>query len=369
MFLEKNIYLKIFVTYTVLLGVLWGSQFLMSVMLPPLINFAVCVTLLLVVIVIFVSAYNQELMKNQKTRLMLGIFGALTTAVGLLYLLFGHEVFFTQTIPQTGGSVSKNHLNSSLQIENKLNEKPKPNLIGNIITDELAATFSDSSKNIEKYENNSIPKPLQEDSLQSQDEISVEKKANIDNVFKDIFDNVGNKDWDALLKTTENFDIDGLEDKAMLTFALTQAISNGAPLDVLVDFLNRGAELNVNILFAVALRQDVEIAKVFVDYGMDLDLRDVQGRNALYYSLSDLRKRNMFEYLVSNGVSTKTSDTTNDLMSTVLAGCDGSANVFYYIKRLLSLGEIIHPVHREIYFDLVLNNKLCVKKISPFFMS
>lgn len=199
---------------------------------------------------------------------------------------------------------------------------------------------------------------------------SKEEEAQIAKAFKDIYESIANKNWDALIKNAETFPIDELEDKFMLTFALTQAIANGAPLEVLVSLLNRGAELNSEILFVAAVRQDVTIIKTLVEYGLNLHSSDRQGRNALHYALSNLNdtsNASMFEYLTSNGVSTSIPDPEKDLISSVLVACSYSNNVGHFIQRLLFLGEKILPYHRQKYNQLALENSLCVRQISQYF--
>ena len=254
----------------------------------------------------------------------------------------------------------------SLSADDKPNEEPEQNVsnLNQKVSNILSANDNEYAASEINYSDAKLEDNL--DILQ-QDELDEKEKARIDEGFKDFFESVTNKDWDALMKNTEDFKIDGLEDKAMLTFALTQAVSRGAPLDILLNLLNRGAEFNAEILFAVAIRQDVNIAQAFVDYGLNLHQRDAQDRSALYYAMSNLRTKNMFEYLVANGVSTNIAVPENDLISAALTGCNASNNVDYFIKRLLSLGEKIQAAHRRMYLDLVLNNGMCVKKISPYF--
>ncbi|MEP1383714.1 MAG: hypothetical protein ABJK64_07945 [Paraglaciecola sp.] len=197
--------------------------------------------------------------------------------------------------------------------------------------------------------------------------VSEIEKASITHAFEDVFGSVARKDWDSLVNITELFDIEGLEDGPLLTFALVKAVSNGAPWTVLLDLLNQGAELNSDVLFASVTRQDVIIIKAFVEYGMDLHQQDTHGRGALYYSLFNLHERNMFDYLIANGVSNESNNPEQNLITRVLTGCNSSVDVSYYIQRLISLGENILPTNRKQYIDLTLNDALCVNSISTYF--
>ncbi|EWH09814.1 hypothetical protein DS2_11033 [Catenovulum agarivorans DS-2] len=198
-------------------------------------------------------------------------------------------------------------------------------------------------------------------------ELSAEKKQQIDKFFSDIFSAIRSKNWDELVKKSRQPDIKELQNEAMLTFALAQATANGAPFDVLLTLLNDGAQFNDAVLFATVVRQDVKIIEAFVGYGLNLHMRDAEGRTALYYSLFNLSRSDMFDYLLSHNVSTYIGKPQDDLISRVLASCSSTTNAGYFVERILRAGEIITPLHREAFTDLALKNALCVNSLTPYF--
>lgn len=126
-------------------------------------------------------------------------------------------------------------------------------------------------------------------------------KAHAEEYFKGMFSNVRSKNWDALIEQVKQSGIEGVKDDAMVTLALIQAVAKGAPIDVLLKLIDEGAQLSHGVLVGAVIRRDIKIIDALVGRGLNLHLRDPEGRTALYYSLTDLRKREVFDYLISQG--------------------------------------------------------------------
>lgn len=198
-------------------------------------------------------------------------------------------------------------------------------------------------------------------------EVSAEKRAQIEKYFVDIFSSIRAKNWEALIEQTKQSGIEELESDIMLTFALTQAITNGAPFEVLSTLIDEGAQFTPEVLFAAAIRQDVQVLNALVEYGLNLHMRDSEERTALYYSLFDLQQRAMFDYLLSKGVNPHISTPEHDLISRILESCGSTVDATYHLERLLSLGVTIQPYHGAKFFELLMNKSRCVGSIKPYF--
>jgi hypothetical protein len=194
-----------------------------------------------------------------------------------------------------------------------------------------------------------------------------EQRVKLEENFNKLFNVAKEKDWDKLLNSDNFLEEQNLDDTDFLTFALLQAVINDAPFSVILEFINRGAKLSSDVLFVLSSKQNVELALKLENLGLKYTAVDQEGRNALYYAMTNLNKRDMFEFLLTRGVSPKRTNDKNDLILRALDGCPIYKNSPYFVERLLQKGEKIMAIHRSKYTDLVFNNALCLKKLMPIF--
>jgi hypothetical protein len=87
-----------------------------------------------------------------------------------------------------------------------------------------------------------------------------------------------------------------------LTHALVLTIQNDAPIDIIVSLLNQGAELDFVILKVLISKQNLQLIKTFVDFGLDVHMTDDQGENTIQYASKFSNNAEIIDYFISIGV-------------------------------------------------------------------
>ena len=179
--------------------------------------------------------------------------------------------------------------------------------------------------------------------------------------------NLANKnDWEQFMNL--NDELTSLDHKT-LTQMLMLSILYNAPFDVIIDLLNAGAELTSHIFKALIYNNNLTLIKKLISYGLDIHMIDKQGKNAIYYSLYPIPNKVIFNYFITNGVSTKPSLLGKDPLDIAMQQCLNNQSSVYFIKMLLEYGSPIQDSHIELFRKMISKNSYCVNKIRDYFIS
>ncbi|WP_371196413.1 hypothetical protein [Glaciecola sp. SC05] len=106
--------------------------------------------------------------------------------------------------------------------------------------------------------------------------------------------------WDEFMALNDDL---SSADAGSLKHTLVLTIMNDAPIDLILSLLNQGAVLDFEILRVLISKQDLSLIQTFVDFGLDLQMTDSQGKNATYYASAFPNNADILDYLISHGVN------------------------------------------------------------------
>lgn len=249
------------------------------------------------------------------------------SCLGLLVIYyFNHEV--TMLEPSTKGNTS--------------------NLVDvSLIVDSTTGTGQNSlliTKEVQDKTNVKINHPSSADyDLEIDDSSHDEKPVNLEKNMKTLFQSANDADWDSF---NQSINILEMVEPALLDLALYQAILNNAPLPIIEDLLNRGAKFTPEVIQVLALNNSLELTKELIPLGLDIHKVNIEGDNAIKASLLLLNSRQMFDFLVANGVDTNLSTTSPDPLYLTLEHFINKKYIAgYYIEKLIALGAQVKNEH------------------------
>ncbi|WDE05240.1 hypothetical protein SG34_028790 [Thalassomonas viridans] len=179
-----------------------------------------------------------------------------------------------------------------------------------------------------------------------------------------LFKTAANHEWDNFVETiTPLEDID----PKVLDLALLQAITNNAPFEIIEQLLNKGAQFSPGIIHSLALKNNVKLTKRLLPLGLNLHEIDHLGRNAVSYTLMAFQSREMFNFLLTHGVSVKPSRYGPDPLDASLK-YSVKNDAVYYVQKLIGYGAPIEKSHYQLVDQIKHNNVLVynqLKEIVP----
>lgn len=161
------------------------------------------------------------------------------------------------------------------------------------------------------------------------------------------------KNWRAFDETLASLEH---IDQNMLNLALLKAISSNAPFEIISSLLNNGAQFSAGIINTLALKNNVALTRKLIPLGMDLHALDRLGRNAINYTLLSFQSKEMFDFLISHGVSIKTNSEEPDALAMALSHTI-NYDATYYIQRLIDYGSPIESDHIQLLQEISKTNK------------
>lgn len=163
------------------------------------------------------------------------------------------------------------------------------------------------------------------------------------------------KSWDEFIQL---LDSPSHENEKSLTVFLIQAIFRRAPLEVILDIVNRGALFTSDVYRALVFTDDTNLIELLRSYGLDIYMVDSEGRNGIFYSVQVLSSRQVFMYLIESGVDVLSSG-DNDALYYVLSQCQSGHDVNNIIKILIDKGAKIYTSHQSLINSLKISKKSC----------
>jgi hypothetical protein len=154
------------------------------------------------------------------------------------------------------------------------------------------------------------------------------------------------------------------ENTDSLNFILIVAINNNADLFTIEGIINRGAELNFDVLKTLIFRNDVRLIEVLQNYGLDIHSTDNEGKTALYYSVITRNSPDVFEYFLSSGVDFRRSDggvTNHDIRTKVLENCRSKYYPATYVEKILELDTNLDNEQRTLLDALLESKDSCLQ--------
>lgn len=168
-------------------------------------------------------------------------------------------------------------------------------------------------------------------------------------------------DWDAFLSSTD--EVSTLELESLKVMMMQAAVHN-APFEVFVELLNRGAEFNADILMLLSSNNNLVLLKQLITIGLDVSLIDNKGRNAIYYSMHNFPRRDVFDFLLGIGVKPINNSIVTNSLDRALELCLLSSEVSHYANRLVIHGAAIEESHLELLGEIRNNPRSCYRMLS-----
>ena len=168
-------------------------------------------------------------------------------------------------------------------------------------------------------------------------------------------DNIGvainaieNDDWQAFKTLIANLsnEIDGMDSVALNTLLL-----NGAPFDVVSEYINRGAEVAPSTLLQLVGDSQIDYLNKLVNLGISIDNKNTSGTSLLDLSLISGVTPQAFEFLIDNSkhVAALKPELGIDTLGIAIANAETNAPYSsYYIERILNENASITEQHFQI---------------------
>ncbi|MBW8183336.1 hypothetical protein [Shewanella nanhaiensis] len=153
------------------------------------------------------------------------------------------------------------------------------------------------------------------------------------------------KDWDALLNITDIIQETAPE---ALEVLILQALLQNAPLDVILELLNRGAELPPSSIHILVASGQLDKIRVLENYGLDLHYASSITGNAFNVAVSTQVKPSIFKYLLSNGVKIDSKVKGRDTLESALKDFFETGKQIGIVKFLVKNGVPISSSHYQI---------------------
>lgn len=163
------------------------------------------------------------------------------------------------------------------------------------------------------------------------------------------------KKWEEFQDLLNTSSIDQLES---LKLFLIQAIMIDSPRDIVLDLLNRGAPLDIDVFKALISLSKVDEIDSLRAYGLDIYMEETEGKNGIYYAVNNLFSIDALTYFISNGVEIKTGD-FEDALDVIISHCMKGTDVSKYLEHLLDNGAELTSEHKASLNSLTSKQSLC----------
>lgn len=171
--------------------------------------------------------------------------------------------------------------------------------------------------------------------------------------LKQIIQLAESKQWQAILKIAGHFTKD---DADSLDYILFQSISHDAPVSVVEKLLKQGATLQSHFINILAQKNNVALAKALIPLGLNIHGADMFGRNALHHVLEDFKSKEMFDYLISQGVAIDAKMGNKDPLLISLKRALTHDDALHYINTLLAKDAPITSLHQDLLSQIKMKN-------------
>lgn len=156
------------------------------------------------------------------------------------------------------------------------------------------------------------------------------------------------QNWqEALDSAQELSDSEEAIDEEIFDVLIIQALSQNAPIEVFEQLFAKGAKLPDSASHILAIYNHLDLMKKLLAMDLDLHSVDQYGKNALSYSIEAAQGKEMFNFLLQQGVSFKATDHQLDALDLALAKCEFSSLGIEYALTLIEMGAPIENSHRQ----------------------
>ena len=157
---------------------------------------------------------------------------------------------------------------------------------------------------------------------------------------------------------TELLNEPALEQQNSLKLFLTQAIIRNAPKHIIIDLLNRGAPLDMDIFKILIQGNLVEMIHFLRTYGLDIFMRNEKEQNGIFFSILNPHSIQTFDYLMSNDVPVITGE-FYDAIDVSIENCINGIDTGHQIQKLLAVGVALTTIQASELKTLQSNQNLC----------
>lgn len=161
------------------------------------------------------------------------------------------------------------------------------------------------------------------------------------NIYETVLDLVKEKRWQ---EAVEYLQFNG--DEQMMPFLVNLFILYNAPNHYVFELLDSGISLAPTIIYQLLRKDDVELTKALIPYGLDLNFTNTLGESALLLSVS-YRAEGMFAFMLSQGVDLNTNPRTFDALDVALEQIDIKYGKDVFVKGLIEAGIAIRLSHKQ----------------------
>jgi len=140
-------------------------------------------------------------------------------------------------------------------------------------------------------------------------------------------------------------------DHALGAITLASAIENSAPIEVISELIDNGAQLDFIVLVSLIRKADIDYLQGFISLGLNIHMESSVGENGLTYA-SKILSTKMFNFLLSNGVSVKPSSLGYDPLDFILKNAAKGRNITIFAQKLLEYGAPIELSHLRFLTEL-----------------
>lgn len=165
------------------------------------------------------------------------------------------------------------------------------------------------------------------------------------------------KQWDKAIELAQELQATvGESDNEYLQIMLFQAIQGDAPWSVISGLLNKGAKLEDEIVIFLVISNNVNLAKRLIERGLHIHFVDDKGRNALTYTVMSEYTKEMFYFLLNQGIEVKPSATGLDSLDLALQSIGKFDEAVNYVVSLLKNLAPVEKSHLQQLSLLAISN-------------
>ncbi len=137
-----------------------------------------------------------------------------------------------------------------------------------------------------------------------------------------------------------------LSNSKILNLLLSLSLMNSAPEGFVLDLLQQGAELPKDAITRLIFKDNIDLAKMLVPYGLILNYIDILGSSTVINAVK-FKASAMLVFLIQNGVDVNEYSNGFDALDFALRDFNVKTDKGFYVEALIKAGARIETSHKQ----------------------
>jgi hypothetical protein len=152
------------------------------------------------------------------------------------------------------------------------------------------------------------------------------------------------------------------DSREALYFLLKGAIISSQPTKILLDLIEKGAEIDKHMLMALGYSQQIDVLKTLVEDGLSID-KYAEDNIGLLYIAAYNKSKQTFDFALQAGANIELPTTGLDALDKSLENIQRYDSSFHFAEQLLSKGKIIDESHRQALRELMITHPIKTEEL------